>query len=160
MLLRRLADALIIFHKGGAEFFDGTYDDFLEKIGWEEETVGDDPCVVPKSDKQTKPKIDNRERKKRRSALVQARSKENAPHKKELEFCEEKIIKLEDELEVENEKLVEASNSGDNSAMIEASQTIGKLQKEIDELFEHLEIASEALDEIEEKYAPQLEALE
>ena len=40
MLLRRLADALIIFHKGGAEYFDGTYDDFLEKIGWEEEAGG------------------------------------------------------------------------------------------------------------------------
>ncbi len=37
MLLHRLADALIIFHKGGAEYFDGTYADFLEKIGWEEE---------------------------------------------------------------------------------------------------------------------------
>ena len=37
MLLRRLADALIIFHKGSAEYFDGTYDEFLEKIGWEEE---------------------------------------------------------------------------------------------------------------------------
>jgi len=44
--------------------------------------------------------------------------------------------------------------------MIEASQNIGKLQKEIDELFERLEIASEALDEIEEKYAPKLEELE
>ena len=33
MLLHRLADALIIFHKGGAEYFDGTYADFLEKIG-------------------------------------------------------------------------------------------------------------------------------
>jgi ATP-binding cassette subfamily F protein 3 len=29
MLLHRLADALIIFHKGGAEYFDGSYADFL-----------------------------------------------------------------------------------------------------------------------------------
>ena len=159
MLLRRLADALVIFHKGGAEFFDGSYDDFLEKIGWEEETVGDEPSLDPKNNKKAKPKIDNKERKKLRSALVQARSKENAPHKKELEFCEAKIMELEEELETENEKLVEASNSGDNSAMIEASQNVGKLQNEVDELFERLEIASNALDEIEEKYASQLENL-
>ena len=155
MLLRRLADALVIFHKGGAEYFDGTYDEFLDKIGWEEENQNIDEKPKP-----TKPKIDNRERKKRRSALIQARSKENAPHKKELEFCEEKIIELETLLEEENEKLMEASNRGNNAAMIEASQNVGKLQNEIDALFERLEIASEALDEIEEKYAPQLSELE
>jgi len=59
MLLHRLADALIIFHKGGAEYFDGTYADFLEKIGWEEEEGNAKP-------KKKKPKIDYKERKKLR----------------------------------------------------------------------------------------------
>ena len=157
MLLRRLADALIIFHKGGAEYFDGSYDEFLEKIGWEEEPVGVNRCVNPKP---SKPKIDNKERKKLKKELTQARSKENAPHKKELEFCENKIIKLEEQLEVENKKLTEASSSGDNSTMIEASQNVGKLQTEVDELFERLEVAAESLDEIEEKYAPKMAELE
>ncbi len=153
MLLRRLADALIIFHKGTAEYFEGTYDEFLEKIGWEEDNS---PNEKPKS---TKPKIDNKERKRLKKELTQARSKENAPHKKELEFCENKIMELEEELDRENEKLVEASNSGDNATMIEASQNVGKLQKVIDELFERLEIASNSLDEIEEEYSTRLEAL-
>ena len=155
MLLRRLANALVIFHKGGAEFFDGTYDEFLEKIGWEEEGG-----VVEEKVKSSKSNIDNKDKKRLKKEFVQARSKENAPHKKELEFCENKIMKLEEQLEVENKKLEEASNSGDNSTMIEASQTVGKLNKEIDELFERLEVASEALDEIEERYAPQLAEVE
>jgi ATP-binding cassette subfamily F protein 3 len=37
LMLRAIATKLIIFHKGIAEFFDGTYDEFLEKIGWETE---------------------------------------------------------------------------------------------------------------------------
>ena len=37
LLLRASVNKLIIFHKGKAEFFDGTYDEFLEKIGWETE---------------------------------------------------------------------------------------------------------------------------
>lgn len=155
MLLRRLADALIIFHQGGAEYFEGTYDEFLEKIGWEEENQN-----VDEKPKPSKPKIDNKERKKRRSTLIQARSKENAPHKKELEFCEEKIMELEEQLDIENAKLIEASNAGDNAMMIEVSQNVGKLQNEVNALFERLEMASEALDEIEEKYAPQLAELE
>lgn len=37
LMLKEIANKLIIFHKGIAEFFDGTYDEFLEKIGWETE---------------------------------------------------------------------------------------------------------------------------
>ncbi|WP_127716781.1 ABC-F family ATP-binding cassette domain-containing protein [Halobacteriovorax sp. HLS] len=37
LLLRSSVNKLIIFHKNRAEFFDGTYDEFLEKIGWENE---------------------------------------------------------------------------------------------------------------------------
>ena len=159
MLLHRLADALVIFHKGGAEYFDGSYQEFLEKIGWEEE--GDVSTAKSSQSKvEMKPKVDNKERKRLKKELTQARSKENAPHKKELEFCETKIMELEEELESENARLVEASNSGDNSVMIEASQNVGKLQAEVDELFERLETASEALDAIEEKYAPQMAELE
>jgi ATP-binding cassette subfamily F protein 3 len=156
MLLRRLANALIIFHKGGAEFFDGTYDEFLEKIGWEEEGG----VVQTKPQNKAEVKIDNKEKKRLKKELIQKRSRENAPHKKELEFCENKIMALEEELEVEHQKLTEASNSGDNSTMIEASQNVGKLQEKVDELFERLEIASEALDEIEEKYASKLVEVE
>lgn len=37
LLLRSSVNKLIIFHEGRADFFDGTYDEFLEKIGWESE---------------------------------------------------------------------------------------------------------------------------
>ncbi|OUR95677.1 ABC transporter ATP-binding protein [Halobacteriovorax marinus] len=37
LLLRASVNKLIIFHEGRADFFDGTYDEFLEKIGWESE---------------------------------------------------------------------------------------------------------------------------
>jgi ATP-binding cassette subfamily F protein 3 len=154
MLLRRLADALIIFHKGGAEYFDGSYDEFLEKIGWEEEDG-----MVKKKVKSDKPKMHKKEYKKLQKELTQARSKERSLFKKELELCEKKIMGLEDELKIENEKLVKASNTGDNSLMIEASKNVGKVQKEVDDFFERLEVASEALDEIEEKYKLKLAEL-
>ena len=39
-LLRAVCDRLIVFTNDGADYFNGTYDEFLEKIGWEEdETV-------------------------------------------------------------------------------------------------------------------------
>ncbi len=152
MLLRRLADSLIIFHRGGAVYFEGSYDDFLEKIGWEEETE-------EKLPKKEKPKINHKEQKKQRAKLVQDRSKESTPHKKEINFCEEKIMELEEQMKEENAKLLEASNVGDSSKIIELSQNVSKINSEVDELFQRLEVASEALDEISQKYEIELKKL-
>lgn len=152
MLLRRLADALIIFHKGGAEYFDGSYDDFLEKIGWEEE----EGTVKPKKQK---PKLDKKERKKRRTALIEEKAKEAKPAREEIKFCEKRLEVLEVLEEEHNSALEAASSSGDNAAMVEHAKAAAQIQAEIEELFERLETATEALDEINTKYDAMLEAL-
>jgi ATP-binding cassette subfamily F protein 3 len=153
MLLHRLADALIIFHKGGAEYFDGTYADFLEKIGWEEEEGNVKP-------KKKKPKIDYKERKKLRKAVTKERNEERKPYTKEIKECEEKIEKLEVEMAVKNELLMEASNKGDNDAIMEYSKEVGLVQQEIDALFEKLEIASEIDEEIVARYELKLQEID
>ncbi len=153
MLLRRLADALIIFHEGRAEYFEGTYDEFLEKIGWEEEEGISKP-------QKSKPKIDKKERKLLRANLVQTKSKEIAPYKKEVDFCEAKIIMLEKELEEHNQTLVNATNNGNNSQIIEFSQIVSKINNEIEDHFQKLEIASEKFKEISAEYDAQLAELD
>ena len=152
MLLRRLADALIIFHKGGAEYFDGTYDDFLEKIGWEEE-AGAKP-------KKKKSKMHHKERKKLRKAVTTERNEVRRPYTKEIKFCEEKIEGLEADMAVKNEALTVASNSGDNDLIMSLSKEVGLLQQEIDELFERLETATVFDDEIVAEYELKLEAID
>jgi len=155
MLLRRLADALIVFHKGGAEYFDGGYDDFLEKIGWEEEEQ-----KGSKSEEKKKQKIDYKERKKLRKECIQARNALRDPYRKEIKTCEDQIAQIEKEIARENRLLEEASQKGDNSSMIEHSATLGKLQDEVDRLFDRLEIATEKEEEITAKYEEKLAALD
>lgn len=152
MLLRRLADALIIFHKGGAEYFDGTYDEFLEKIGWEEEE-GSAP-------KKKKPKINHKERKKLRKAVTQERNEVRKPYTKEIKLCEEKIEVLEADMAVKNEALTKASNAGDNDAIMELSKEVGLVQQEVDAYFERLEIATEKDDGIVAEYELKLEEID
>jgi ATP-binding cassette subfamily F protein 3 len=152
MLLRRLADALIIFHKGGAEYFDGSYDEFLEKIGWEEEE-GTKP-------KKKKPKIDYKERKKRRKLVTKERNEERKPYTKEIKECEEKIEVLEADMALKNESLDKASNLGDNDLIMELSKEVGLVQQEIDDLFERLEIASAIDEEIVAKFELKLEEID
>ncbi len=88
-LLRKVADRLIVFASDGAEYFDGGYDLFLEKIGWEEE------IEIKKAKKA--PKSNQYENKKQKAALIQERNKLTRPLKKEIEKLEKKIIKLEEE---------------------------------------------------------------
>ena len=152
MLLRRLADALIIFHKGGAEYFDGTYDAFLEKIGWEEEE-GSKP-------KKKKPKIDYKERKKLRKAVTKERNELRKPYTAEIKTCEEKIEILEKEMAVKNEALDKASNAGDNDAIMELSKEVGLVQQEVDALFERLEVATELDEEIVAEYEIKLQEID
>jgi ATP-binding cassette subfamily F protein 3 len=153
MLLYRLADALIVFHEGRAEYFEGGYDEFLEKIGWEEEEGQTKP-------KKTKPKLDKKERKKLRTALIQEKGKEIAPYKKKMELCETQITALEKLLQEQNNALAKASEHGDNSGIMEFSQYVAQTQKEIDNHFEELEATSEKYDEIAAHYEARLQELE
>ncbi|MFK5977041.1 MAG: ATP-binding cassette domain-containing protein [Sulfurovum sp.] len=152
MLLHRLADALIIFHKGGAEYFDGSYAEFLTKIGWEEEEG-------TKEVKKAKPKINHKEQKAKRKVVTQERNQERKEYVKQIKSYESQIEKAEDELKIQNEALEKASNSGDNSKIMELSKEVGLVQQKIDKLFEDLEIASEIDDEIVAKYELKLEEI-
>ncbi|MDQ7084680.1 MAG: ABC-F family ATP-binding cassette domain-containing protein [Sulfurovum sp.] len=153
MLLHRLADALVIFHKGGAEYFDGNYADFLEKIGWEEE---EGKVKV----KKTKPKINHKERKKLRKGVTQARNEVRKPYTKEIKLCEEKIETLELELGSKNKSLEEASNSGKNDDIMALSKAVGLVQQEVDSYYERLESATEKDDAIVAEYDLKLEEID
>ncbi len=147
-LLRAVCDRLIVFAKGKATYFDGNYNEFLEKIGWEEDEV--------ESKKLTTPKINKKENKKLRSAIIQERSKITSPLKKEVEKLENKIMEIEESLEIEHKELIIVSGNGDNSRLIELSGIVTKHEKEVEETFELLEITQNKLDDILQEYEKKL----
>ncbi|MEA3384577.1 MAG: ABC-F family ATP-binding cassette domain-containing protein [Campylobacterota bacterium] len=147
-LLRKTCDKLIVFTKDGADLFNGNYDEFLEKIGWDEEEV----IQTVKSE----PKVNKKENKKLRGQLTNERSKLTSPLKKEIEKLENKIMELEEMIEIEQSNLIEASNKGDNSKVIELSTIVTKAQKEVEILFEDMESSQNKLDEIMDDYEKKL----
>ena len=150
-LLRRVCDRLIIFSKGGADYFDGRYDDFLEKIGWEEE----EGEVKVKS----KPKVNKKEKKKLRTALLSERNKLTAPLKKQVEVYESEIMEIEDVIESEKHELVQASNAGDNKKVKELSEAVKNNQSVIDKKQVALDIEQSKIDEILEEYDEKIHKL-
>ena len=152
-LLRAVCDRLIIFAKDGADYFDGNYDDFLSKIGWEEEVLEQKAKVTPTENKNKK------ENSKLRKSIIQERNKLTSPLKKEVEKLENKIMELEDQLEGHHKELIDASNAGDNSKIMDISRIVTTFEKDIEEMFELLEEKQTKLDEIIEQYDIKLEEL-
>jgi len=150
-LLRSVCDRLVVFANGEAQYFNGNYDEFLEKIGWEEEEV--------EQKIKSAPKVNKKENKKQRSVLLSERNKLTSPLKKEVDKLEAKIMELEDLIESEQHELIQVSNNGDNSRLIELSTLITKQEKEVEEKFERLEVSQTKLDEITQEYDEKIEAL-
>lgn len=152
-ILKRLATKFIVFHHNKCEEFLGSYDDFLAKVGWEEEI--EEEKVDTLADK-----ISHKEYKQRRSDLIKERSKQTKSLKAKVESLENEITKLEDAVNSANTNLIKASESDDGDAIQKYSIELGKAEKGIEDKFEELEIVSIELTEKEDSYDIQLEELE
>ena len=68
-------------------------------------------------------------------------------------------MKLEEQLEVHHQELIEASNSGDSSTLMELSKTVSDEEKKVEESFEEFEKLSMELEEINAEYETKIEEL-
>ena len=124
-MLRALATRLVVFHRGRVDVFNSTYDDFLEKVGWEDE--GDGRAG------QKRPSSRNHHREKRELEKAERKKKVR------LENLEAAIITSENTLNLFNEQLVVASNRGNLVQMRELSEKITYMAKAIEDLYREYE---------------------
>lgn len=79
MFLHCLANRLIVFKNDVIMVFEGSYQEFLDKEGWDEETVAGKPIAEQAGNG---PKISKKEMRKVRSDIISERSREVGPIKK------------------------------------------------------------------------------
>lgn len=151
MLLRAVADQLVIFHHQRAEFFDGNYDEFLEKIGWEEDIVTTSKKPTPSN---------RNDSKKLRASLIQERSSKLSPLKKEIDACEKKIIHLEEEIKTKNTQLIKHSQENNIGELQILSKALAVDEVTLHNLYEKFESLHVKHDEIFETYEEQLKNTE
>lgn len=138
-MLRKLANKLIIFRRDKAELFLGTYDEFLEKIGWDEENEINS----------TKPKIETKKEDTKKSNPLFQNAKKLKSYKKELEKIELKIIELESMLESKNTLVTNLINSGIEGLKInELYKEIAFIQEEIDTSYKKMDDLNKSIGEI------------
>ena len=148
MILRRLCNKFVVFHEDGAEFFLGSYDDFLEKIGWGDE----EQKKKPEGEKLTQ-----KEYKHLRAQLMNERAKAVNPLKKKIEELENSIDELEGEVEDFTDEL---ERTTDNDMMVEYSRKIGEANDKIEKAFNQLEEYVPKFDEVAAEYDLKIQELE
>jgi ATP-binding cassette subfamily F protein 3 len=147
MLLHGLARKLVVFQGGGAGVFEGSYGQFLEDRGWDDEKQrgeGESPAEAgqQKPDK----KAERREMRKLRADLSRERAKVLGPLKERVTELETRIANAEAALQGLYAAIEAAAKKGDGEAITELSVKIHNCKKEIDSTFERLESASAVYD--------------
>jgi ATP-binding cassette, subfamily F, member 3 len=153
-MLREVASKLVVFHHGKVEFLNDSYDDFLKKIGWEEE--GADSGVLSK----VKVRLSRQDEKRMRSEIIVQRSRELAPLKKRMQDLEDKIVQLELEQGQLEAALIELAVSGQSKKIQESSQRLGEIKNQIEVFFDELATTGLKHDEIQETYEKKLKLIE
>lgn len=150
-ILKKLAKKFIIFHHDKCEEFLGSYDDFLNKIGWEDEGIKEEVAVE---------KISHKDYKIRRSDLIKQRSSLCRPLKDEIERAENEITALEELVELAQQELIKASELEESEKIQLFSKQLSSSQDQIDLFFSILEEKSEKLEQIENEFSQKLNELE
>ena len=159
-LLHAFATRLVVFDGGKCRIFEGTYADFLEKVGWasEKKPGGTESANIKVSNIDVKTDSANsgapraKEDRKARADYIAERSKIIKPLEKRLANIEAEIAKAEalgGELEA---KLVTASESGDGNAITAIAKDMDDNKKKVDQLYEDWEKTSAELESAKDKY--------
>lgn len=152
-MLRDVAQKLVVFHHNKVEFFQEGYDDFLKKVGWEEDEASSSPI-------KTAEKPNRQEMKRLRSEMIIDRGRELNPLKKHMESLEKEIMGLEDEQLKLEASLINLSSSGDSKKIQDSTIRLGIVRKRIDEAFEELTDITMKHDEIFSRFERKLKDLD
>jgi ATP-binding cassette subfamily F protein 3 len=156
MILEAVATKLIVFDGGTVSVFEGTYFDFLERLGWR-----DEGGVRTKNGKKKEAdkSVNRKDAKKMRAGIVSDKSKILGTLKNRIASLEQEITRLEQEVERDTQELLEASMKGQALEIKRLSTAVRDAKTRIDTLFAELEMATNKHDAKAKEFDQQLNEL-
>ncbi|MDD5020580.1 MAG: ABC-F family ATP-binding cassette domain-containing protein [Endomicrobiaceae bacterium] len=151
-LLHRIAQKLIIFDRDKASFFHGTYAEFLDMRGWEDE--GSD--IKAKNDN-TKKNYTKDDVKKIRATLIQEKSKALKPLETKIKELEHEILKKEHQIEEISKLLLKAYEEKNINLLADAPKQSKQIKEQLDLLYKELLVHTEKFEEKEKYYKDEFE---
>lgn len=166
MFLHALARRLIVFKDNGIDVFDGGYQDFLDRIGWEEplKPASDMGHAAVETDINpsragSREKVNKKEKRRLRSEIISERSKVIKPLERRVDNLEVEIEGHEKTLALYNETMQTLSQAGSGEEIAELARQIHFRQTEIDRLFGEYEQLSVQMEQHHEHFQQQLNQL-
>ena len=160
-MLHAFANRLVVFDGGKCRIFEGSYKDFLEKVGWQSEkkpdktdknltniNVASDAGATSGAIAAPKAKEDR----KARADYIAERSKAIKPVEKEISRIESELAKAEEKNGLLEAKLVEASEAGDGKAITDIAKEMDEIKKTIDDLYGAWDTKNAELEALKDKY--------
>jgi len=155
MVLDAVAERLIVFDGNRVDVFEGNYEDFLSRVGWADEAERDGNSA---REEETPAKSAlKKESKRLRADIINERSRALSPLKNRINEIESEITSAEKQLARDNESLVAASRRGDGKAIMGLSLSIHDAKKNIDSLFDELEVITVEHDALSREFEQKLE---
>jgi ATP-binding cassette subfamily F protein 3 len=142
MFLHALAERLIVFRENGVEMFDGTYQEFLEKGGWQDEKPAAPAEAADAGAPVENLKAARKELRRRRSEIGVRRTRTLKPLEDEMKRLERDIERQDAEMAKFIRAMQAASENRNGAEIAEISQALHACQKEIDRLFDALDRAT------------------
>ncbi len=155
-LLNSVAKKLIIFDRNKVMFFEGTYAEFLERYGWEDESN----ILKTQNNVNTKKIYTKDEIKKLRALLIQEKSKIIKPLEEKIKDLEQKIFNIEQKIEENNKLLVKACEENNIEHLSQIPKENKQLKENLDELYAQLLQNTEQFEEKERYYKDKFNNLE
>jgi ATP-binding cassette subfamily F protein 3 len=160
MFLHTLATKFIIFQQDNSFLFEGSYQRFLEKVGWEEEDIktkrNDNRSALDENNQI----INKKDIRKLKADIQRRRSKSLTPMKNRISEIEQSVEKREEKLEKQNNEMIEASAAGDGKKISSLSKEIHRSQIEINSLFEEYETLVTQYDEKKKEFEQEMIMIE
>jgi ATP-binding cassette, subfamily F, member 3 len=160
MFLHALARRLIVFSQTGISVFEGTYQEFLERGGWGDETAAPDTDQPPPAIDRGPAQRSKKELRQQRSAIINERSRALKPVEQAIGKAESTIEAHDKRLERLNEEMIQASQAQDGARIAELSPAISQCRDTIDRCFDELEGLYAKKESLEQRFNQQLNALE
>jgi ATP-binding cassette subfamily F protein 3 len=160
MFLHTLAERLIVFQKDQVDVFNGSYQQFLDKCGWQNEHPNGLPGEGQKNQHPVGAKLNRKEIRRRKSEIIARRSRAVKPLQQNIVRLENNIETREAEMDLLNDSMQQASQNQDGRLIAELSRSIHGCQSAIDGLFDELEKITDELDSQNTVFETQLKQLE
>jgi ATP-binding cassette subfamily F protein 3 len=160
MFLHALAERLIIFQNDEIKVYEGDYQRFLEKVGWQEEKERGGELVLKEDVGTPKERLGRKESRRLRSEILVERSKILKPLENKMADLERSIEAAENDLSRMNREIIEASQVKESVRIIELSKSIPRKKEEIDAFFLELERVTLEYEARKPEFEKRLRAIE